>query len=350
MTTIAAFDVDSVNKPISFAKAAAQGYRTCYIKLGGDNINGASPYVMSSNGGYVGQMSQAVAAGFTRRGSYWVTGRSDPAGSARFYLANRHKATTFDVLDNEQLNDGRAWSPAECYAFFKVLHDAGLRDLWMYASRLGPWAQDDYTGLAKLGVKAIVADYGTAQLGSKIFTINYPRDLIRGHQWTSSAAVGGLANVDGDVFTDNAFTAAQSATPERVRKVAISTAEAYAWKPAFMWWSGGVKHLATTAQKQSALYLERLTVENYSNAAEFQNTIYNYGLEEYTVQDIIELSITRNPDGSVKNYNRGGLLIASWADVRKVGTAAVDSDAIAAALAGKLTIPTHFTITGEAAA
>lgn len=212
--TIQGFDVDSANKPgFSFGSAAGQGFTAGYVKLGGDNIGGGSPYLMTSRGGYHGYAQGMVQAGIPHRGAYWVTGRNDPAGSAQFYLRNLDSGTDFDVLDNESLDDGRIWSPGEAATWFSVLYDAGRRDLWMYASRLGPWAADDYSGLARWGVKALVADYGTAPFGSKVFSIRYPTNLIKGHQWTSSGALGGLQNIDLDVFTDDAFASSSSPAP-----------------------------------------------------------------------------------------------------------------------------------------
>lgn len=206
---IKGFDVDSYNKPgFSFAAAAAAGFTACYIKLGGDNAQAS--YVMSSNGGYRGYTDSAVGAGIGHIGAYWATGGTDPVASAKYYLANLHPASSFDVLDNELFKGegkSRIYPPADAYAWFKTLHDAGRRDLWMYASRLVAWAADDYTRLADLGVKALVADYGTPPMAEPIFTINYPRQLIRGHQWSSTQPVGGLGSIDVNVFTDNAFGA-----------------------------------------------------------------------------------------------------------------------------------------------
>jgi hypothetical protein len=352
--TIAAYDVDSLNKPVNFATAFGQGNRACYIKLGGNNLSGNDPYLMTSNGGYSGQMNAAVAAGFQYRGSYWMSGGHDPVNAARFYLAHRDPHTTFDVLDNERIDAGNLWSDAEADAFFTVLAAAGCSDLWMYGSRLSTFATQAWPRLIARGVKAIVADYGNSPLSPAIVPSTYPSSLVKGHQYSSSETIGGISRVDADLFTDDAFSA-QSTTSVREAKVAVSSAEAYAWKPVFLWAPGFVKHLATPEQVSAALYLERLSDHNYSDATEFQSTIWNYGLEEYTVDEIIELSITRNEDGSVANTNRGGMLVASWADVRKVSegaTPTIDYDALTTKLASKITVPTAFdiTTTGKAVA
>jgi hypothetical protein len=204
--TIPAFDVDSLNKPINFSLAFAQGRRGCYIKLGGSNLSGNDPYLMTSNGGYSGQMNAAVAAGFQHRGSYWMSGGHDPVRAAQYYIAHRDPRTTFDVLDNERIDAGNLWSDAEADAFFAVLAAAGCNDLWMYGSRLSTFATQGWPRLIARGVKALVADYGNSPLSSAIVPSTYPASLVKGHQYTSSASIGGIANVDADVFTDDAFS------------------------------------------------------------------------------------------------------------------------------------------------
>jgi hypothetical protein len=199
--TISAFDVDSYNKPgFDFGTAYAQGYRAGYIKLGGDNL---SPRYCGS--GFQNQFNSFVAAGFEHRGSYWVTGGPDPVASANFYLAHRDPRTTFDVLDNETLDDGRVWSDAEACAFFDVLIAAGLKDLWQYGSRDSLWNTHGWPGLEARGIKAIVAIYNDAPF-SNVYPRTYPQALVKGHQFTSSASIGGLGAIDANAFTDDAFT------------------------------------------------------------------------------------------------------------------------------------------------
>lgn len=205
--TINAFDVDSYNKGgFDFGQARQAGFTHCYIKLGGDNID-TGRYVMSSNGGYHGYVSRAASAGIVP-GSYWVTGPRSPAGSAQYVLANWDPASAFYVCDNETLDDGGPWNPSQCYEHFQTMIVGGVADNFMYASRLGPWAEWDFTRLADLGVKAIVADYGSDPLSARAKSINYPAELVVGHQYTSSGSLGGLSNIDLNLFADNAFGAA----------------------------------------------------------------------------------------------------------------------------------------------
>lgn len=207
--TISAFDVDSYNKPgFDFGIAYAEGYRAGYIKLGGDNLN---PRYCGS--GYQAQFDAFAAQPFEHRGCYWVTGGSDPVASAQFYLAHRDPRTTFDVLDNETLDDGWSWSDDEACAFFDVLIAAGLTDLWQYGSRDSLWNQHEWPGLEARGIKAIVAIYNDAPF-QNIYPATYPAALVKGHQFTSSATIGGLGAIDENAFTDDAFTGAQTTTEE----------------------------------------------------------------------------------------------------------------------------------------
>lgn len=215
--TISAFDVDSYNKPgFDFGAAFAEGYRAGYVKLGGDNI----PRYCS--GGYTNFMDRFTGAGFAHRGSYWVTGGYDPAGSARFYLANRDPRTTFDVLDNETLDDGRSWSDAEACEFFDVLIAAGLTDLWQYGSRDSLWNTHAWPGLEARGIKAIVAIYNGTPF-SNVYPRTYPAELVQGHQFTSSASIGGLGAVDENAFVDHAFTG--GGTPEPKKETVLELGE-----------------------------------------------------------------------------------------------------------------------------
>lgn len=201
---IQGFDADSLNKPgLNFPAARAQGYTHCYLKMGGNNLAGNAPYLMTSGPGYHGFMDEAISAGITA-GSYWVTGGSDPVGAARFYLANLHPGTAFHVLDNESLDAGNQWDDAQACAFFDTLSAAGLTDLWMYGSRDALWNAQQWPGLQQRGIKALVAIYGPAPL-TQCFPSTYPQALVLGHQYTSSAAIGNLNAMDADAFTDGAF-------------------------------------------------------------------------------------------------------------------------------------------------
>lgn len=207
--TIWGFDVDSLNKPgLNFYTARAQGYTHCYIKLGGCNLYGNDPYLMTSNGGYKGMVDRAIAAGFVV-GNYFVTGGNDAARAARFYLANRDPRSSFDVLDNETLDYGNIWDDGGCCVWVDTLAAAGLTDLWVYGSRDALWNAHQWPGLMARQSKGLVALYN----GSPFYNLiprTYPAALVKGHQFTSSASIGGIGNVDADAFTDDAFTVRQA--------------------------------------------------------------------------------------------------------------------------------------------
>lgn len=209
--TIWCFDADSLNKPgVDFNLARAQGWMGCYIKMGGNNLRGNDPYLMTSNGGYWGLVDRALAAGLIV-GSYWVTGGNDTIGAADFYLRNRHPGTTFDVLDNEDLDYGRAWSDGEAATFLGTLANAGLTNLFQYGSRDSLWsAGGSWPYLESMRVKAIVANYNNNPLVN-CYPSAYPASLVKGHQYTSSASIGGVSAMDANAFFDDAFIAVKPA-------------------------------------------------------------------------------------------------------------------------------------------
>lgn len=220
---IHAFDVDSYNKPsFDFRTAWGQGFRAGYIKLGGDNL---TPRYRGN--GYLAQFQKMVDAGFEHRGSYWVTGGNDPAASARFYLANVDPRTTFHVLDNETLDQGRSWSDAEACVFFDILAGAGLTNLIQYGSRDALWNAGRWDGLRERGVRAIVALYNNAPF-TNVNPRTYPAELVVGHQYTSAASIGGLSLVDANVFTASAFTSTTTTKDRKKMAGKISTIRATA--------------------------------------------------------------------------------------------------------------------------
>jgi len=201
---IAAFDVDSSNKAgFNFRIAYAQGYRVALIKFGGMNISGNRPYRMN---GYQAFVDAAFDAGFKIVGDYIVTGGSDPVGAARFWLANRDPRITFHVLDNEVLDSGNIYTDGEASVYFDTIGPVVNR--WQYGSRDSLWNARSWPGLAARGIKAHVAIYNDSPL-SNCYPRTYPAGLVKAHQFTSSADIGGLLAVDANAFTDDAFAGPQ---------------------------------------------------------------------------------------------------------------------------------------------
>jgi len=198
---IAAFDVDSSNKAgFNFRTAYAQGYRVALIKFGGMNISGNRPYRMN---GYQAFVDAAFAAGFDVVGDYMVTGGSDPASAAQFWLANHDPRISFHVLDNEVLDSGNIYTDEQASLYFDTI--GATVDRWQYGSRDSLWNARSWPGLTARGIKAHVAIYNDAPL-SNCYPRTYPTTLVKGHQFTSSASIGGLSSVDANAFTDDAFT------------------------------------------------------------------------------------------------------------------------------------------------
>lgn len=259
--TVFGFDVDSYNKGgLSFAQAYAQGYRACYIKLGGNNLSGNNPYMMN---GYHAQVNAAFAAGFTEVGNYWMVGGHDPARSGAFYRGNRDPRTTFDVIDNESIDYGNLWSSAECGVFLDVIQSP---DPWHYANKsTGGWgSQGSWPELVARNVKGLVAYYNGSPFTN--VGVNYPADRIKGHQYTSSATIGGLGLVDADAFTDDAFNQAKKQPPKGDDSVLvlISTPAPAASGNQFDWWVQNIDdktywHVENVAQ---LTYLRKIVTPN----------------------------------------------------------------------------------------
>lgn len=203
---IMVFDVSRYQSGLNFSAAYREGYRACYVKLGGDNV--APRYVSST---YTAQVDQARAAGL-RVGSYWVpNGQLDPIGAADFFTANLRGWTPndFAVLDDESLNAGVLFNDAQAAAWVKRVAanlNVSPATLFVYLGaadlRARTWPQ-----LEALGVKLIVASYGK-NTGVRDHEPNLAGrfgGVWAGHQYTSNATVGGTSPVDANLFQPWAF-------------------------------------------------------------------------------------------------------------------------------------------------
>jgi hypothetical protein len=85
--------------------------------------------------------------------------------------------------------------------------------LIQYGSRDSLWNTQRWPGLEARGIKAIVALYNGAPF-TNVNPRTYPAELIVGHQFTSSASIGGLGAIDENVFTDDAFAGGGSTPTE----------------------------------------------------------------------------------------------------------------------------------------
>ena len=205
-------DAASSQWNLDFGIAWAEGFRACYIKMGGDNVD---TYVAPW---YTRQVPRARAAGFQIVGHYWVPdGNPDdpdlidtPTQQADYMVDHLHdwrKTTDFVVLDNEAL-DG-AWmltdaGAAEFIERVKSRLDIPGRQVAMY----GGWydlAGRQWPLVLATGAVFIVADYRAAsQPGMNFPDIpTIPRDRIIGHQ-TGGRAIGGVVT-DTNTFVDDAF-------------------------------------------------------------------------------------------------------------------------------------------------
>jgi hypothetical protein len=196
------FDVDSYNKPnFNFDAAFNEGYGTAIVKLGGNNLSGNQPYRMNGYPDFANKQAK-----FPIRGAYWVTGGGNPYAAAVFYAQNRAPWTNLDILDNERLDSGNPWNDAQACIFFDTLASFRLPGYnpWQYGSRDSLWKSwGPWPGLQARKVLALIALYNGAPLQN--IGTNYDGALTKGHQWSSSATIGGSGNIDANAFTPDAF-------------------------------------------------------------------------------------------------------------------------------------------------
>jgi len=340
--TIWGFDVDSYNKAgFAFQTARAQGYTCALIKFGGMNLPGNAPYMMN---GYHAFAQAALDVGFDIVGDYLVTGGSNPAAAAQFWLRNRHGGLDFHELDNEKLDSGNPFNDGQACVYFDTIGTA--TDRWMYGSRDSLWNAGSWSGLASRKIKAHVAIYNGSPF-QNIVPRTYPAELVLAHQFTSSASIGGLGAIDANAYADHAFVTSNTQTVVE-EDMALICAKDQPGKPVFLFAPGYVKHLADPAQEQAAVWSTRLGAADQFDNNDFQRTIWNYGLQEYSFDQVVGLSRGTNPDGT-PNTNGGGIL---WASAVSGGaSAAIDYDQLGASIAAhQTTKDLTITLTGKASA
>lgn len=207
-------DTNSYKVGFDYRLAKAQGCTVTYVKLGGNNISGNAPYFSDS---YATFVDDARAAGYSNVGHYWVVGGNDMEGAARFFAARirNRQASDFFVLDNEQLDAGRRWTDAESARWFRVVGDLfGYKNLFLYGSRDNDLGRHAWPECLALGVKVISAVFNNRPLTNYVPS-TIPASAVKGHQYTSSANVGGKIAIDMNAFLDDAFAGGGAAPTKR---------------------------------------------------------------------------------------------------------------------------------------
>jgi len=286
----------------------------------------------------VAQLDGALSSG-KRAGFYHFISTDNPVAQADFFCAQTAgffwRAVPF--LDWE--GAGMALGVAGARAFIdRVRSNMGvLPPIYM---SLSPASQSQYRALVDAGLwVAYGANYGTPQgyEGAPASSSSgvWPSAQLR--QFTSAGRLPGYgASLDLDVFYgdgptwDAIATGHNTSAPTPLEEdVALVQAIDRPGQPVYLFAPGYVKHLASSDQVSAAQYTTRLGSPNQSHDQEFQDTIWNYGLEEYSVDQVLEIATNLNPDGTVQNYNRGGMLLASWNDVRKAAEPTLGAEQIA---------------------
>lgn len=205
-------DTNSYKVGFDYRLAKSQGCSVTYVKLGGNNISGNAPYFSDS---YAKFIDDARANNYAHVGHYWVVGGYDIEGSANFFADHIRGRTGADffVLDNEQLDAGRRWTDAECARFFRVLIGRGINyNLFLYGSRDNDLGRNRWDTTLALGVKVLSAIFNNRPLTNYV-PATVPASSVKGHQYTSSANIGGKIAIDMNAFTDDAFTGGAAIAP-----------------------------------------------------------------------------------------------------------------------------------------
>jgi hypothetical protein len=212
-------DTNSWKVGFNYPLAKQQGSTVTYVKQGGNNISGNRPYFSDS---YAKFVDDARNAGYSHVGHYWVTGGNNIVESANFFADHIRGRTPSDfyVLDNEALDAGRRWTDAESALFFRTLIARGINsNLFLYGSRDNDLGRHAWPETLGLGVKVIAANFNNKPLVNFVPS-TIPAQYVKGHQYTSSANVGGLSNIDMNAFLDDAFTGGTAtATNPKGRKM-----------------------------------------------------------------------------------------------------------------------------------
>lgn len=201
--TLLVVDLSSNNRTFDFGLANAQGCRSGYIKVGGDNL---SPRYFSPS--YAPRVDAAHSVGWSV-GSYWITGGHDPDASALFMAAHLEAFGPADyiVLDNESLDDGNPYNDAEAAEWVRAAAaDSGhpTSRILHYASK-SLMDSHEWPELLATGCMFIIADYnGTPFVNHVPSTI--PAERIVGHQYADNGNIGGASPVDLNAFTEAFLT------------------------------------------------------------------------------------------------------------------------------------------------
>ncbi|WP_165384955.1 GH25 family lysozyme [Cryobacterium sp. SO1] len=220
-------DTGTSQRNLDFGLARSQGYESCYVKLGGDNV---TRYVAPH---YIAQVDNARAAGM-RVGHYWVpSDAQDPAGAANYFVDHLRGWTGSDfiVLDNESLDGKRHYSDQAAAVFIDTVRarlGIGGRQVKCYLG-LSIERSNDWPALLGTGCDFIIAAYGytpfTYDLVGKI-----PADRNGGHQYSSSANIGGVT-IDVNSWRDWAFDYAGSSPAAPTAAPASPAASWSYWEP-----------------------------------------------------------------------------------------------------------------------
>lgn len=209
--TLEGIDVGTSQADLDFAAAKRAGVAFAIVKAGGSQI-ASSPYVSPY---YTRQVDSARSAGM-KVGHYWLTGDyQTPTAAADYFVDHLHGYVAGDVLavDDEVLDTSKVlWDDAKVATFLnRVKSRVPTAVLWFYtgADNLrtkGPWTSTIATG-AKLWVASYGVNDGTYH-GAPDIGSAYPSYAV--HQYTSTAALYGVAKLDRDRAFVSAFTRSSS--------------------------------------------------------------------------------------------------------------------------------------------
>jgi hypothetical protein len=216
---LSVIDVASPQRSLDVNLPWNDGYKTVYIKLGGDNVpRYIAPY-------YAAEESAFRAKGY-RIGHYWVPeDDKDPVDSANYYVDNIRNWTPGDfvVLDNESFKgndpdgpgpqvDSTLYTDAQAAAWVnQVKARKGIpgNQVFVYYG-LNDARNRTHNAVLATGASFIIAaySYGPFEFATPS---NIPADRIKGHQ--TGGKVWGNIPTDINSFKDDAFAYTPTTPP-----------------------------------------------------------------------------------------------------------------------------------------
>ena len=316
---IPVIDTGTSQANLDFALAYSQGFRACYVKMGGDNVD---TYVAPW---YASQVDRARAAGFIV-GHYWVPDANPadadlidtPTQQADYMIDRLHdwRPGDFIVLDNEALDGAWLFTDAQAAEFeARVKARLGIpgRQVKTYLG-LNDARTRSWPALLATGTQFIIAAYSYPPMElPDIPTI--PRARIDGHQY--GGRLIGAVVTDTNLFVDDAFN----------------------YGPRVVTRKGNAMYLRNQATLQIGHFPEGGTPHVFASLEQYNTyrALCKKHNDRVTAAGSPQFAVLLPPDASNVN-NFQNVTAAEWAVAIAVGgvTAVIDTAGVVAGVAAEL--------------